>query len=97
MRIFKLLAIFLTAGFVVGFIDGAEDISNAIKTANLKQLSGYIGPNIDLTIGSKESVYSKLQAEQILKDFFSSNAPQSFSVLHKDSLRNSDPLPMAVQ
>lgn len=69
----------------ISIADIYDEISNAIRTGNAKQLVAYIGPNVDLTIGSQEAVYSKVQAEQIIRDFFSKNPPKSFTVLHKGS------------
>lgn len=60
-----------------------DHISNAFKSANATELSKYFNANIDLTIDNKEEVYSKIQAEQVLKDFFSKNMPKSFSLIHQ--------------
>ena len=60
-----------------------EDIAGKIRNGDAKQLATYFGNSIDLSIVDKESVYSKSQAELIIKDFFSKNAPKSFSILHK--------------
>ncbi len=83
MRNFRLAFILIITCSFVGLVDAYDDISNAIRTGNSKQLSAYIGTNIDLTIGSQEAVYSKVQAEQILRNFFNNNTPQSFTLLHK--------------
>lgn len=50
-----------------------DGVINAIKTGNSKELAKYFNSNIDLVILDKEGVYSKVQAELILKDFFSNN------------------------
>lgn len=60
-----------------------ENISSAIKTGDSRQLSRYFNTNVDLTILNQEEVYSKAQAEQVLKDFFSKNSPKTFSIIHK--------------
>lgn len=62
-----------------------DDISNSIRNGNANQLSTFFGNSIDLTILDKENIYSKAQAELILKDFFSKNPPKSFNILHKGS------------
>jgi hypothetical protein len=51
-----------------------DEIYSAIKSGNSKELAKYFNNNIDLVILDKEGVYSKSQAELILKDFFSKNA-----------------------
>ena len=58
-------------------LDIFDDIGNALRTGDSRQLSSYFGPTIDLTIGLREDVYSKAQAELILKDFFTKNPPKS--------------------
>ena len=66
--------------FSVDLIDG---ISNAIRSGNPKNISKYFIENIDLKVIAKEDVYSKEQAEMILKDFFIKHPVKSFTVAHK--------------
>ena len=63
-------------------LDVFENISSAIRTGDSKQLSRFFNTSVDLTILNKEEVYSKAQAEQIIKDFFSKNTPKSFTIIH---------------
>lgn len=81
VRIFILLLI-STSAYA---IDVYEEIANAIRSNDAKQLSSYFGSTLDLTIINQEDVYSKAQAELILKDFFSKNTCKSFTLLHKGS------------
>jgi hypothetical protein len=60
-----------------------EVIINAIKGGNAKELAKYFNQNIELVILTEENVYSKTQAELILKDFFSKNTPSDFTILHQ--------------
>lgn len=69
----------------VSAIDIFDDIANSIRSGEAKQLASYFGSTVDLTIADQENVYSKAQAELILKDFFEKNPPKSFKVLHKGS------------
>lgn len=74
--------VFLLGAF--SYIVGVEDeIAVALKTGNSKGLSKHFKANIDLSVLDKEDVYSKAQAELILKDFFSKHPPKSFKVVHK--------------
>jgi hypothetical protein len=66
-------------------MDVYDEIAFAIRSGDAKQLSTYFGATIDLTIIDREDVYSKAQAEQVIKDFFSKNAPKTFSIIHKGS------------
>jgi hypothetical protein len=66
-------------------LDVFDEIAFAIRSGDAKQLSTYFGPTLDLTIINREDVYSKAQAEQVIKDFFSKNTPKSFTIIHKGS------------
>lgn len=65
----------------------AQDVKSkaqeAIKSGNSKALSAYFAQNIDLSVNDEDDVFSKAQAEQILKKFFSSNKPSGFKVVHQ--------------
>jgi hypothetical protein len=62
-----------------------ENISVAIETANARELSRYFDNNVEVTIVNNEGMYSKAQAELIVKDFFSKNPPSSFRIIHQGS------------
>ena len=60
-----------------------DAVINAISTGNSAVLSGYFNPSLTLAILDKEDIYTRQQAELIMKDFFARNTPVSFTVLHK--------------
>lgn len=64
-------------------LDIYELISTAIRSGNASEISKHFNTNVELTIGNQEEVYSKAQAEQVLKDFFSRNTPRSFTLIHQ--------------
>jgi hypothetical protein len=64
-------------------MDVIDDIASAIRSGNPKNISSFFIESIDLKVIEKEDVYSKQQAEMILKDFFSKHAVKSFTVAHK--------------
>ncbi|MBK9400930.1 MAG: DUF4783 domain-containing protein [Bacteroidetes bacterium] len=64
-------------------LDLLDDIANALRSGEAKSVSKYFGNSVDLTIITQEEVYSKVQAEQVLRDFFSKNQPRSFTIIHK--------------
>lgn len=66
-------------------LDIYEDFANAIRSGDARQVSSYFGNTIDLTLLNQEDIYSKAQAELILRDFFSKNSPKSFAIVHKGS------------
>jgi hypothetical protein len=58
-----------------------EGLKTAFHTGNAKDLAKYFNASIELEVLGKDGVYSKTQAEQIMKDFFAKHPPKSFSVL----------------
>ena len=71
----------------IGVIPGA--ISNAFKTGNSKELASYFNSNIELVVLDKKDVYSKNQAEIIIRNFFSKYRPQKFMILNQGGRENS--------
>ncbi|HNV96406.1 MAG TPA: DUF4783 domain-containing protein [Bacteroidales bacterium] len=60
-----------------------SSISNAIKNGNAAELTKSFNINVDLTLLDKQDIYSKTQAESLLKDFFTKNIPSNFTVIHR--------------
>ncbi len=60
-----------------------EPVFNALKNGNATELAKYFNVNIDLTLLEKQDIYSKTQAESLLKEFFSKNIPSNFRVIHQ--------------
>ena len=80
------LLLFIALGLMcTGVIAGGvlEDIATALKTGNSKSLALHFGSTVDMTILEKEDVYSKAQAEIILKQFFAKHQPKSFKIMHQ--------------
>ncbi len=75
--------LFLSVNIASAEFDLLDDIANALRSGDAKSVSKYFGSSVDLTIITQEEVYSKVQAEQVLRDFFSKNQPRSFNVIHK--------------
>ncbi|PCH99133.1 MAG: hypothetical protein COB85_00665 [Bacteroidetes bacterium] len=68
--------------------DNNEKIALAIRAGNAKELAKHFSKNIDLNIPGSEGVYSKTQAELIMKEFFSMYKTISFSTLHQGSSKD---------
>jgi hypothetical protein len=58
-----------------------EEIYSSLKAGNSKVLAKYFNENIELVVFEKEGVYSKIQAELVVREFFSKNTPLSFTKL----------------
>ena len=65
--------------------DIITEIGNAIKSGKAINVSKYFNSTLDLATPNNEGTYSKIQAELILKDFFTKNPPTSFTLNHKGS------------
>lgn len=69
--------------------DIPSDIVNAFKAGNASTIASYFNSTIEFTIYNKEEIYSKTQAERILKDFFTHNPPSQFTLLHQGGKESS--------
>ncbi len=68
--------------------DVIDDIASAIRSGNPKSISKYFIERIDMKMIDKEDVFSKQQAEMILKDFFDKHVIKSYTVAHKSEAKN---------
>ncbi len=62
--------------------DILEDLAVQFKVGNTKDIAKNFAPSVELLIIDQEDVYSKAQAEQILKDFFVKNPPIKSTIIH---------------
>lgn len=60
-----------------------SDLERAFSRGDEKAILMHSGDKLLLEIDKKESVYSKAQAEMILRDFFEKNRPTSFKLIFK--------------
>lgn len=56
------------------------DLVNAVKNNRVSDMKKYFDNTVPITINSTQSVYSKAQAEVVLKDFFHDNNPKELVV-----------------
>ena len=89
-----LLSIFLFVSLgqppVEPVLDISDDVASALKTGNAASVAKFFSASVDMKILDKEDVYSKAQAELILKDFFAKNAIKSFAIMHKGTSKTGD-------
>jgi hypothetical protein len=62
-----------------------DEIAVAIRSGNANELSRYLDNRVDICLPEKSDSYSKIQAEMIIRDFFSTNVVQNFLVKNKGS------------
>ncbi|MCB2197626.1 MAG: DUF4783 domain-containing protein [Bacteroidetes bacterium] len=60
-----------------------RDIAIAFKVGNAEELAKYFNNTIELIILDTEDVYSKIQAQQIIDNFFAEHYPKSFEFIHQ--------------
>ena len=63
-------------------------ISKYIEAGDADKLSAWFADNLEITIFTVTNDSSRSQARQILKTFFNSYTPQSFSLTHKAGRSN---------
>ncbi len=88
----KLLAGILLITFTSLFIHPFPEndvFSASFKAGNAKELAKHFGSNVELNLPGSEGVYSRAQAEQILRDFFSKNPPKNYQSLHNGTSKDS--------
>ena len=59
------------------------EISLALKSGDASELVNYLNDNVEMVILDKEGIYSKDQAEVILREFFTKNPPRRFNLMHQ--------------
>jgi hypothetical protein len=84
MKLFYTLLLSIFISFHTS-ADTFDDIAVTIKQASSKELSKFLNSSVELTITSTEGVYSKVQAEQMIKSFFEQNAPKNVIINHRGS------------
>jgi hypothetical protein len=57
-----------------------ESVAAAIRIGNSKELAKYFATTVEVTLPEKDGSFSKVQAEMVMKDFFTKNAPSAFSI-----------------
>lgn len=60
-----------------------DEVIGALRSGNSGQLGGYFDENVELTLPDKSDNYSRAQAQQIVRDFFSNNGVKGFELKHK--------------
>lgn len=75
-----ILVVLLTS--FASLMQTADKITEALKKGDAKNLAVYFNKSVELVILDKENIYSKEQAELVVKDFFKKYPPSGFEVQH---------------
>jgi len=87
MKTFFFSFLIIVSVFIPGY-EVFDDIGSAIKSGSSEGVAKYFSSMVDLTILDKEGNYSKQQATQILKDFFSKNPVKDFRIIHRGEAKD---------
>lgn len=87
MRFTAILLSFLAFSLSGARAQQAQDvfvpIGKYIQLGDSESLSAWFASNLELDILGKTNECSKVQATQIMKDFFINYTPKSFKIIHK--------------
>ena len=78
-----LILLFILPALAFSQSDILDNIAGAVRNGNSKDVAKYFDNNVEITILDRESTYSRVQAEMVLRDFFSKNSVQSFDLIHR--------------
>lgn len=67
--------------------DSSEKVRIAMKNGDAKTLAEMFDSQVDLALEDIDDVFSRSQAEQILKKFFERAKPTGFSIVHEGKSR----------
>ncbi|MBK9175532.1 MAG: DUF4783 domain-containing protein [Flavobacteriales bacterium] len=67
-----------------------DQVVDALKTGDPAALAAHFIANIDLTVKANSDVYSKAQAEQIMRKFFNENPPVDMVIEHSGVSKSGD-------
>lgn len=62
-----------------------EDVVISFKTADHRLLAKHFTSKVEINLMDQSNVYSKSQAEMVMKDFFGKFDPRDFQILYKNT------------
>ncbi len=87
MKNLKLKLALLLFGFfaltTVSFAQIPDEIVVSIQNGDDATLASFFNENVELVVLTHDDVYSKSQAKQIVAEFFKSNKPKQFNIIHQ--------------
>lgn len=63
--------------------DIVDDVIECFKVADTKELARYFASTVRLSLRNEEGVYSKVQTEIVLREFFNRNTPKDIHIVHR--------------
>ncbi len=92
MKKLLILSIFLSATMAMTSIqeDNMSAITAAITAGNADALGKYFDANVEVALKEVERSYTKTEAINIIKDFFTKNKPSNFKQVHQGASKGQD-------
>lgn len=82
MKKFLITLIFGVSVCALVLADIFTDINSSMKSGNFKTIASYFNASVELNIPGADGLYSKTQAELLMKEFFTKNTPRNYTVKH---------------
>jgi hypothetical protein len=67
-----------------------DDMSKALTKGQVAEMSKYFDKSVVITIDNKQTIYSKSQAEMVLKKFISKTGSKTFKLKYDSGVVNND-------
>jgi hypothetical protein len=90
MKNFLLIVLIIFSGLAAKGQEIPSKLMNGIQTGNTDELSAFFNDRLQLTILNVDYRISKVQATEIMRDFFKKYPPSSFSILFKGEKKDSN-------
>jgi len=85
MKLLKIAFLLLTINCFASVADIYDELADAIRAGDAHHIASYFDAKVNLALSNQEDVYSKAQAELLIKDFFTRNPAKTFTLVHKGS------------
>lgn len=63
--------------------DNLAAVRTALRNGSSRELSQYLAPTVEIGFDGDKQGYNAAQAEIVIKDFFTKNAPTNFEFIHQ--------------
>ena len=76
------LLVLAFAGLAWAGIDAFSGVADGVRRADSKTVANFFDANVQLALPERDAMYSKAQAEMVLRTFFMKNPAKVFSIKH---------------
>ncbi len=80
--VFLTFTLLLSSNNILSAQEYANVWSRALKLENVEEIAKYFDNRVEVSIFDKENIFSKEQAQIVLKDFFSKCVVSGFEMIH---------------